>query len=208
VLKRNDKPLARRCAPDRSGVGHGPPQTARNNADRAHMERWLNGELDALLAAADRKRAAEVTAALNDPAGLRRLVHQQLEERRRAWLLSDDAEMEAAKQRGDLGPFRNKYPSLAAADVLKLPKQAGKGHKRNKGRRPPSDFETDLTEAVWDAAKIRAIWQQEYGRPPRGYGAPEDIAGRRYGVSGEHVRSWAKNRRCPKIPAELLRRAP
>jgi hypothetical protein len=183
-----------------------PPRIARNDGDRAHMERWLNGKLDALLAAADRKLAAEITAALSDPAGFRGHVRQYLEQRR-AWLRSDDAAIEAAK-RGDLGLLRTKYPKLAAADVLKLPRQPSKGHKRNKGRRPPSDLETDLTEAAWDAAKIRAIWRQEYERLPRGHDAPEDIAGRRHGVCGEHVRSWAKNRRCPKIPAELLPSAP
>jgi hypothetical protein len=165
------------------------------------MEQWLNQKLDALLVAADRKLAAEFTAALSDP-GFRQQVRCHLEQTR-ARLQSDDAAIAAATH-GDLGPLRAKYPKLAAADLLKLPKQAGKGHRRSKERRPPSDLETDLTEAVWDVVKIRAIWRQHYQRQPRAYDAPEDMAARRHSVAGERLRSWAKNRRCPKIPAELL----
>jgi hypothetical protein len=57
---------------------------------------------------------------------------------------------------------------------------------------------------VWDAAKIRIIWQRHYPRRPRDYDSPEAMAARRNSVNEEHVRGWAKNRRCMKIPPNLL----
>ena len=43
-----------------------PPPIARREADRAHMETWLNGKLDALLDATDRQLAAELIEAMSD----------------------------------------------------------------------------------------------------------------------------------------------
>jgi hypothetical protein len=179
-----------------------PPPIRRSAADQARMERWINKRLDALLDAADRQRATEIEAWRNAPdfdQSVRELVKEA-----RARLHSDATAIEAT-QRGDLEPARRKWPELAAADMLQLPRRPGKGkHFPKDGGL--TDYEHDLTEAVWDAAKIRALWHLEYEHRPRGYDAPEDIAAGRWGVSGEVVRGWANNRRCPKIPPELLPR--
>jgi hypothetical protein len=174
------------------------------------MERWLNAELNTLLAIADSDAAAWRRAFGNDadvilPSGDRvklRQVERQRHAEVPARLKSDAAVIEAAK-RGDIGPARKKYPELAEADMLKLPRQSGRGKKfpRDHSLTP---HEVDLTEAVWDAAKIRIIWKRHYPRRPRGYDSPEAMVARRYSVDEEHVHAWAKNRRCMKILPNLL----
>jgi hypothetical protein len=159
------------------------------------MERWLNAKLNQILDVQERELAEEVhrlaEAIRRDQPDLRQQVSD--------YHNSVGAVIDAA-ERGDLGPARKKYPELAAADMLKLPAQPGRGKKFPKPGAPAPD---GLTEAVWDAAKIRVIWKRHYPRRPRRYDSPEAMAARRNGVNEEHVRAWAKNRRCPKLPAFL-----
>jgi hypothetical protein len=189
-----------------------PPLIARGASDRAWMERWLNAELNAMLDIADRNLASEAAAWLTAfqtdadvilPSGDRASSFRQLQRQRhaevRARLKSDAPVIEAAK-RGDLGPAREKYPELFEAGMLRLPPQSGRGKRfpKDNGLTP---YQTDLTEAVWDAAKMRDIWKREYTSRPKGYDSPEAMAARRYRVNEEHVHTWAKDRRCPKRPA-------
>jgi hypothetical protein len=178
-----------------------PPPLARNERDRQWMERWLNAKLDQILYAFNRPwldAIAGFSKAMKDDPDFQRRTSDQLAEFR-AQRNSGGAVIEAA-QRGDLAPARKKYPELAAADMLKLPARPGRGKRFPKVK----DREPDLTEAVWDAAKIRRIWKRHYPRRPRGYDSPEAMAARRNGVDEERVRGWAKNRRCKKIPPNLL----
>jgi hypothetical protein len=171
-----------------------PPLIARDASDRAWMERWLNAELDQILGIQNRELAEEVhrLGKANEP---------DLRQRLSDYNNSVRAVIDAA-ERGDLGPAREKYPELAAADMLKLPARPGRGKKFPKSYPAPDG---PLTEAVWDAAKIRIIWKREYmPRRPKGYDSPEAMAARRNSVNEEHVRGWAKNRRCMKIPPDLL----
>jgi hypothetical protein len=165
------------------------------------MERWLNAELNAMLDIAERKRVSQWKAwitALKTDADFRQRQQQRHAEVR-ARLESDAPVIEAAK-RGDLGPARAKYPELADADMLKLPRQPGRGKRfaKDNGLTP---YQTVLTEAVWDACKMKDIWKREYVRRPKGYDSPEAMAARRNHVSEERVHAWAKDRRCPKLPA-------
>ena len=140
---------------------------------------------------------AALSKAMKDDPDFGRRLRDQLDAERN----SVGAVIEAA-QRGDLAPARKKYPELAAADMLKLPARPGPGKRfpKDRGLTKP-----DLTEAVWNAANIRRIWKRHYPRRRlRGYDSPEAIAARRNGVDEEHVRSWAKNRRCKKLPSNWL----
>jgi hypothetical protein len=181
-----------------------PPRVARDGSDLEWMERRLNAELDRILDAGHAKLASEATAwitAMGCDVLFRKEQRQRLNEVRWQVRKSDAAVIEAARH-GDLEPARKKYPELAEADMLKLPDQPrGKTFPKLRGRTP---HEVDLTEAVWDAAKIRAIWKREYPRRPRDYDSPEAMAARRWGVDEDDVRSWAKNRRCTPIPDSEL----
>jgi hypothetical protein len=168
-----------------------PPLIARDASDRGWMERWLNAELDKTLAIANRKIASDAALYIGGP-------KERIEEYR-AWLKSDGPVMLAAKH-GDLGPARDKYPELFEAGMLRLPPRSGRGKRFPKDKVLTPD-EVDLTNAVWDAAEMRAIWKQRYPRRPTGYNSPEAMAARRYGIDEERVHAWAKNRRCLKRSA-------
>jgi hypothetical protein len=184
------------AASDTSGIDDKPPLIARDASDRARMERWLNAELNTTGHPPHSKKWPSDAAVwiVGTDGNIEEL---------RAWLKSDAAVIRAAKH-GDLGPAREKYPELAAADMLKLPRQG-------RGKRFPkvnvlTRYEVKLTGAVWDAAKMRAILTREYTpRRPKGYDSPEAMAAHRRGVNEEHVRAWAKNRRCPKRPVNFLK---
>jgi hypothetical protein len=175
-----------------------PPPIARDASDREWMERWLNAALDQIFEIQNRELAEEVhrlaTAIERDQPDLRQQVSD--------YNNSVGAVIDAAA-RGDLDPARERYPELAAAGMLKLPARPGPGKRFSKPRPVPDD-DGPLTEAVWDAAKIRVIWDRHYPHRPRHYDSPEAMAARRHDVDEDRVRSWAKSRRCMKIPSHLL----
>jgi hypothetical protein len=184
-----------------SGDDAKPPPIARDEHDRERIETWLNKKLNEALDIADKQFAEDVkhfNEAAKD-AAFRQSLRARLDENR-AWLRSDHYVIEAAK-RGDLKPAQAKHPALAQADMLKLPAQPGPGKRFQESLLALSSYERDLTEAVWDAAEMRAILKQEYKPRPKGYYTPEQMAARRHGVQEEHVRAWQKNRRCPKRPS-------
>jgi hypothetical protein len=103
-----------------------------------------------------------------------------------------------ALKHGTVEPLRKLYPHIAEA--INRPRRPGRG------KNFPKDYYTEamanpqlrkLTQAVWDAARIRAIWKHYYKCRPPAY-LPEEIAGRRWGVSEDKVHDWKNNRRCPK----------
>jgi hypothetical protein len=174
-----------------------PPRIARDEHDRKRMETWLNNKLNEALDIADKQFAEDVkhfNEAAKD-AAFRQSLRARLK-KNRAWLRSNHYVIEAAKW-GDLKPALAKHPALAQADMLKLPARPGRG-KRFRKDYSLGSYERDLTEAVWDAAQMRAILKRDYKSRPKGYDTPEQMAARRHGVQEEHVRAWQKNRRCPK----------
>jgi hypothetical protein len=95
---------------------------------------------------------------------------------------------------GDNKPLRRLSPQLA--DLLA----------KRRGKEFPTDHWGDamsdpqlkkLTEAVWDAGRIRALLRENYDPLPVGYKSPEDIAAIRHAVEPDEVENWKASRRCP-----------
>jgi hypothetical protein len=156
------------------------------------MERWLNRKLDEL-DREDLDRQNEEMRAANVNTKFDELV---------TWMKADGPEVREA-ERGNMEPLHKKYPHLAK--FLFLPKQSGKG--KNFPKPEPlfaavSDSQLwDLTQAVWDAARIRIIWKRHYETGPQNYASPEEIAARRWNVDVvERVHKWKKSRLCPQDP--------
>ena len=62
------------------------------------------------------------------------------------------------------------------------------------------EVENSLTRAVWDAARLRAIWVDQYGKRPKNYQSPEEIAARRHEVEVDLVEKCKTSKECPGDP--------
>lgn len=160
-----------------------PPWDARNQSERDLMERWVNHELDAIL-------AQMVDDFKRNNMGKTEFTKEGREL------------MEIAQARGgNIEPLRKRYPRLA--EFLHPPKQPGRGKrfKRNKYDALDGDSsESWLIRAAWDVARTRALWKHHYKRWKRAVGqiSAEEIAARRYDIKNvEHLHEWMKSRRHP-----------
>ena len=75
-------------------------------------------------------------------------------------------------------PLRKAYPQIA--EYINLPLRKGRGKKLSKNKCAVLSRKVDsLTRAVWDAARLRAIWVDQYGERPKNYQSAEEITARR-----------------------------
>jgi hypothetical protein len=164
-----------------------PPQRARTERDRKWMEDWLKALLEQIY---DEKwHAAE-----------ERLKRQTPEERKEMedWLNQGESTW-LAETHGIMESVREKNPRLAK--LLNPPARPGKGKRfpKNKYIEAMSDpLLSRLSQAVWDAEQIRAIWKEHYRPKPKGYGSAEEIAARLWGVKAHQVYEWKASRQRPK----------
>ncbi|MGB8135199.1 MAG: hypothetical protein WCF15_00270 [Pseudolabrys sp.] len=159
-----------------------PPPTARSARDRQQMDKWSNEQLD------------------------------DFAERSMFWLRGENMDLKVARELsgsgdpiraakfGDVDPLRKAYPQIA--EYINLPLRKGQGKKlpKDKWAVLSRKVENSLTRAVWDAARLRAIWVDQYGKRPKNYQSAEEIAARRHEVEVDHVERWKRSSDCPRDP--------
>jgi hypothetical protein len=153
-----------------------PPWIARNQGDRDRMVAWVNAHL-----AEERNTQSENNDLPSHPTQGSSIVVPVVQTSARGftrWLAVE------AAWRGYIKPLRSLYPDLAP--FLHLPTRGQRG----KYRRANSKQGFALRAAVEDVPRIRALWQEHYGRknrrPDDGPSA-EQIAAERWDVELEDV---------------------
>lgn len=166
----------------------------------------------------------------NDQRRLEQLLNQQLDEHWTAVCkcegLSPDTQREQdardakrlalqAAQLGHIKPLQRLVEMAIGPDgkplgkeisesYVRLPERTG-GAKYNKNRwyeAMQNPRKKKLTEAAWEASRVREIFVIRYGHTPRGYDRRTDlkVAAKRNGVEPQELNDWKTNRNCPTDP--------
>jgi len=167
----------------------------RRYGPKKRLEIWLNKKLDDEVP----DELGQFFKQINDAKLDMREVVRAAGESYKKWRLADAI---AAAEHGDMRLLRSLYPHLVP--FLQPPKRPGKGKRFPKDTKDKlRDIEwdphlVDLTLAVKDAARIRAILKEQSIPRLKGDYSPEEIAARRWRVEPEAVHDWKKSRLLPK----------
>jgi hypothetical protein len=162
-----------------------PPQRARTNRDRKWMDDWL----EAVLWKEMEERIEAIERYEQTPEEIKEM-EEGFDQGEAIWL---------AETHGIMEPVRKRFPRLAK--LLNPPPRPGKGKRFPKNKfyaALHSPLYSKLSQAVWDAERIRAIWKEHYRPKPKGYGLAEDIAARMWGLQVHQVAEWKASRELPK----------
>ncbi|MHC2367450.1 hypothetical protein ACVIQT_002098 [Bradyrhizobium diazoefficiens] len=174
-----------------------PPDPRVKRDDQKRLEHLLNQRLD------------EHWRDIFEREGLSLNAQQMQDER--------DAKPEALKaaQLGYIKPLQHLVEMAIGPDGKPLGKEISEKYVRRAPRQGEAKYKRDswyeamqnpykkkLTEAVWEASRVRDILLLQYGHTPRGYDTRTDlkVAAERGGIVLQELRDWKANRNCPTDP--------